>query len=53
MTPQAQIALRAAKNYKAWGRVAAYKYMAARLSPADYRLYFLARTLEAAKGIKS
>lgn len=54
MTPQdkAAISIRAAKLYRQCGRAAAYKYAAARLSPADMRLYFLSRTLEAAKGIK-
>ena len=55
MTPheKAQIAIRGAKLFKMCGRVASYKYAASRLSPADLRLYYLARTLEAVKGIKS
>ena len=52
MTKSAEIAIRAAKLFRQCGRQASYAYACKRLSPADMRLYYLARTLQAAKGIQ-
>ena len=50
---QAQIALRAAKLFRQCGRVAAYKFAVARLSPENLHLYYLSRQLDAAQSIES
>lgn len=45
---KAEIAIRAAKNFKAWGRFAAWRYCEKR--GVSFSLYRLARVLEAAEG---
>jgi len=52
ITKSAEIAIRAAKLYRQCGRQAALLYAMKRLSPQEMRLYFLARTLEAANGVQ-
>ena len=49
MNKQAQQAIYAAKHWKQWGREAAYLYALDRIGRDNMRLYFLARTLEAAQ----
>jgi hypothetical protein len=47
--PQAKAAIRAARNWTAWGRFAAMRYCEARNVPPS--LLTLARQLEAVKGL--
>lgn len=48
LSREASIAIRAARNFKSWGRYAAWRYCEKR--GVSFSLYRLARVLEAAEG---